>query len=241
MLTVSIRAVILYLISIIAMRLMGKRQVGQLQPYEFVLAIMIADLAASPMENVGTPLLYGIVPILTLLFLHALFTLLNVNSISVRRALCGGPSVMIRRGVLQYDEMRRMNYSLSDLLEEMRSQGYLNIAQVDTAILETGGKLSVFPRAPYAPLTPEDIHLRTQREGVPLTLILDGRIQEGHLALCGKDVVWLMEQLQKAGVQHEEAVLLASLDTRGKLYVQLKNDAENAMLFQALDAKEVSW
>ena len=165
MLTIFARTVILYFVSVVAMRLMGKRQVGQLQPYEFVLAIMIADLATAPMENVGTPLGYGLVPILALVFLHGTGTMLSMKLPGFRRILSGAPSVIMRRGVICYHEMKRMNYTMTDLLEELRAQGYLNVSQVCTAVLETSGKLSVFPFANQRPLTPEDMNLSVPFEG----------------------------------------------------------------------------
>lgn len=241
MLTVFIRTVVLYAVSVAAVRLMGKRQIGQLQPYEFVLALMIAELAAAPMEGVGTPLLYGIVPILGLLFLHGLETLLSVKSVRMRRLLSGGPSVIIRRGVIQYAEMKRMCYTVSDLLEELRGQGYLNIADVGTAILETSGKLSVFPHGNKRPLNPEDMQMDVSYDGIPMTLVVDGKVQREHLNKCGLNEQWLMKQLRPLGFLHAEQVLLASLDTQGKLFVQGKGEKENMHLVQALDEKQVVW
>lgn len=241
MLTVFVRTLILYGVSVVAIRLMGKRQVGQLQPYEFVVALMIAELAASPMENVGTPLLYGIVPILGLLLLHGVATLLSVKFMPLRRAVSGGPSVVIRKGVIQYAEMRRMCYTTSDLLEELRAQGFLNIADVCTAVLETSGKLSVFPYANKRPVTPEDMHLQVDYEGIPMTLVVDGRVQQGHLRQCGLTESWLWDRLRPLGYTRPGQVLLCSLDTRGMLLVQGKGADEKMHLIQALDQKAVGW
>ena len=212
-----------------------------MQPYEFVLALMIAELAASPMENVGTPLLYGIVPILGMLLLHGLATLLSVKSTVFRRLLSGGPSVIIRRGVIQYDEMRRMCYTTTDLMEELRAQGYLNVADVCTAVLETSGKLSVFPHGNKRPVTPEDMQLTVSYEGIPQTLVVDGRVQKEHLKACGLTESWLMDRLKPIGYSDPKDVLLASLDTQGKLFVQGKNEDGKMHLLQALDQKAVGW
>ena len=241
MLTVFTRTLILYALSVSAIRLMGKRQVGQLQPYEFVLALMIAELAAAPMEDIGTPLLYGIVPILGMMFLHGLAALLSAKSMLFRRALSGGPSVIIRKGVIQYHEMKRLCYTVSDLLEELRTQGYLNISDIHTAIMETNGKLSVFPHAQKRPATPQDLNLSPPEEGIPMTLVVDGRIQQGHLQKCGLDEAWLKNQLQAAGLPSEKSILLASLDTQGKLFIQLKAQNRSPVQIQALDAKAVKW
>lgn len=241
MLTVCVRTLILYAVSVAAMRLMGKKQIGQLQPYEFVLAIMIADLAASPMENVGTPLLYGIVPILTMLLLYGIFTLLSAKFMPMRRALSGGPSVIIRKGVIQYREMDRLCYTVTDLLEALRCQGFLNIADVCTAILETSGQLSAFPYPNKRPVTPEDLQLQADSEGIPMTLTVDGRVQREHLKKCGLREEWLLDQLKALGYQSPGEILLASLDTQGRLYVQSKRDDAGMHIVQALDEKDVKW
>lgn len=241
MLTVFTRTIILYLVSVLSIRLMGKRQVGQLQPYEFVLALMIAELAAAPMEDVGTPLLYGLVPILGLMILHGLAALFSMKSICFRRILSGGPSVIIRNGVVQYEEMSRMCYTTSDLLEELRTQGYLNIADVCTAILETNGKLSVFPHAGKRPLSPEDMQISVPYEGIPLTLVVDGRIQHEHLKRSGQSLSWLENQLHSLGISSSRSVLLASLDTQGRLFVQGKAEGDKMHLIQVMDEKDVTW
>lgn len=241
MLTVAIRAVILYLVSILAMRLMGKRQVGQLQPYEFVMALLIADLAASPMENVETPLLYGIMPILALVCLHALLTMLDVRFPFMRRLLCASPSVIIRKGVIQHREMKRLNYTLSDLTEEVRSQGFLNLAHVETAILETSGKLSVFPKCAYDALTKKDVRMYADEELIPLTLILDGKVQKDHLALIGRTENWLENCLQKAGLDGVHHVFFAALDSEGKLFIQPMGDGEMSMHLPVINKREAKW
>ena len=146
MLTVLLRATILFLSAVFVVRVMGKRQVGQLQPYELVIAIMIAELAATPMEDIGVPLIYGIVPMLTLMVLHSAFSIASVKSQRAREFLNGTPSVLIRRGVIQKDELLRSCYNLNDLLEEMRAAGILNPAEVGTAILETSGKIERVPQ-----------------------------------------------------------------------------------------------
>lgn len=232
MLTVFFRTLILYAVSVLAIRLMGKRQIGQLQPYEFVLALMIADLAASPMENVGTPLLYGVVPILTMLFLYGVLTLLSAKWMPARRALSGGPSVVIRGGAIQYAEMKRLCYTTTDLMEELRERGYLNIADVRTAILETSGQLTVFPFAAKRPLTPEDLCLEPEEEDIPLTLAVDGKLQIEHLHKRGLDESWLWKQIRPLGYSSASQLLLASLDGQGRLFIQGKGEKAPAHLIR---------
>lgn len=222
MLTVFIRVVVLYAFSVLAMRLMGKRQVGQLQPYELVLALMVAEIAAAPMENMGTPLLYGLVPILGLLVLHGICTALAFKSMRVRRLLFGIPGVVIRDGRMDIAQMQRMGYTVTDLMEELRGQGYADISQIQTAILETNGRLSAFPKTIHAPLTAEDMHMEKKETGMPHLLIMDGRVQEKHLQESGHNEAWLEGQLKKMGVRKMRDVLLASLNGENMLYVQQK-------------------
>ena len=208
MLTVFFRVVLLYAFSVIAMRLMGKRQVGQLQPYELVLALMVAEIAAAPMEDVSTPLLQGLVPIL-------------VKSMKVRRMLFGVPGVVIREGSMDARQMKRMGYTVTDLMEELRGLGYQDVSQIHTAILETNGRLSAFPKAAFAPVTTGDMQMNLPQPEPPYLLIVDGRVQKKHLQESGHDAFWLMGQLKKAQISSEKHVLLASLNSEGELYLQV--------------------
>ena len=241
MLTIFARTAILYVVSVIAMRLMGKRQVGQLQPYEFVLAMMIADLATSPMESAGAPLGYGLVPIIALVFLHGIGTLLSMRWPLFRLAVSGGPSVIMRRGAICYGEMKRVNYTMSDLLEGLRAQGYLNISDVCTAVLETSGKLSVFPFSAQRPVTPADMNLFVPFEGIPMTLVLDGQVQRDNLARCGLDERWLEKKLRPLALWPVDKVALCSLDTAGTLFAQGREKGDTAHRVEALTPEQAVW
>lgn len=241
MLTVLLRATLLFAIAVIVMRIMGKRQISQLQPFELVIAIMIAELAASPMENVGIPLLHGILPMLMLVVLHSLLALASLKSQRLRAVISGTPSVLVKKGVVQETELRRACYDLNDLLEELRAGGVLSLSDVGTAILETSGKLSVFPLADKRPLTPKDMQLTPAYEGIPLTLVLDGEVQRENLALGGLDENWLAKTLEKFGFHAPGEVFLASLDTQGILYAQGRGDKPRLRVAQALEADKVGW
>lgn len=241
MLTVLLRATILFLSAVFVVRVMGKRQVGQLQPYELVIAIMIAELAATPMEDIGVPLIYGIVPMLTLMVLHSAFSIASVKSQRAREFLNGTPSVLIRRGVIQKDELLRSCYNLNDLLEEMRAAGILNPAEVGTAILETSGKMSVFPKSAYRAATPADLNLATGYEGIPLTLVQDGEIERSNLQRGGLDESWLRRALEGLGFSEPGEVLLASLDTAGMLFVQGRGEKPQLKIVQALAPEKAVW
>lgn len=241
MLTVLVRSTILFIVAVFAMRIMGKRQVSQLQPFELVLAIMIADLAAAPMEDVGKPLLYGIAPILMLMVLHSIFSIASFKSQSLRTVINGKPSILIKKGIIQEAELEKICYDMSDLLEEIRASGVLNPADVGTAILETSGKLSVISHAQKRPLTPSDMSVQVDYEGIPLTLVLDGEIQHHNLITGGLDEKWLQNTLVSFGFKGPEEILLASLDTKGVMFVQGHGANPRLKVAQALDTQKVAW
>ncbi len=241
MLTVLLRAVILFFVAVAMMRIMGKRQISQLQPFELVIAIMIADLATIPMADVGIPLLYGILPMLTLMMLHSMLALISMKSQRLRNILSGVPSVLIRKGVVQQAELRRNCYDLNDLLEELRACGVMTPVDVETAILETSGKMSVFPHADKRPVTPKDLNLQVGYEGIPLTLVMDGEIQYQNLTTGGLDANWLNSALKAFGFQDAKDVLLASLDTQGVLFAQGKGNKPRVKIGVALAPDKVGW
>ncbi len=228
MLVVFARTVILYLLVVITMRLMGKRQIGQLQPFELVVAIMISELAAVPMQNTGIPLVNGIIPILTLLAAQLLTSFISLKSVTLRAIICGRPSILIENGKINENMLRNEMYSLNDLLEQLRSKNIPNIADVEFAILETNGQLSVIPKSQKRPATPEDFCISTKYEGLPLDLVIDGIVIEKSLKKAGLSEDWLKNELSGQGVKDVREVLFASLDTGGKLYFQLKTKREGS-------------
>lgn len=222
MLVVFVRALILYLVVIVAMRLMGKRQIGQLQPFELAIAIMISELAAVPMQNTGIPLINGLIPIATLLIAQIAMSLISMKSIRGRALICGTPSILIENGKIKEDELRKEMYTLNDLLEQLRIQSISNIADVEYAILETNGQLSVIPKSQKRPVNPKDLNLPTNYEGISLDIIIDGNIIEKNLQKAGLDEAWLNTELAKQDISNSRDVLFASLDTEGTLYCQTK-------------------
>ncbi len=224
MLIVVVRTLILYVVVIIALRLMGKREIGQLQPFELVVILMISELAAVPSENVGVPLLSGIIPILVLLSASMTFAYVSLKSERARDIICGKPSILIDRGKISEKELKRNCYNISDLLEELRLNNIPNIADVEFAILENNGQISVFPKAHKRPTIPEDFQITPPYEGLPLTIIMDGKLKKNYLDQSKKDIHWLNTQLNTQGIQRIEDVLIASLDSSGNLYVQAKEN-----------------
>ncbi len=240
MLAIYIRSLVLVCFAVLAMRLMGKRQVGQLQPFELVVAIMIADLASTPMESLDIPLWRGIIPLAATVTLHQLFTLLSLKSQRMRAFFSGTPTVVIHQGKIDAKALERLCFNLNDLLEELRTCGILSPTDVGTAIMETSGKLSVFPRSDRRPLTPHDMGLKTHYEGIPLTLVMDGKVEHSNLPLCGKDEGWLLSQLKKLGYPDVRKVLLCYLDTDGQMTVPGFGENPPAR-GSALKPEEVCW
>ena len=185
--TAVIRTIILYFLIILGIRLMGKRQIGELEPSELVLSLIIADLAAVPMQDFGIPLLMGIIPILTLLCLSAILSVLTVKSIRFRALLCSRPSVVIQDGKILEGEMRKNRFTLDELMEELREQGIADIQDVKYAVLENSGELSVLPWGRCQPPTAQQLKLKGPDEvTLPVVLINDGRVLSRNLALCGR-------------------------------------------------------
>lgn len=222
MIILVLRTFIIYLMVIIVLRLMGKREIGQLQTFELVVILMISDLAAIPSEDVGIPLLRGVIPILVLLLTNITIAFISLKSEKARVLINGVSAVIVQRGKILEAEMKKNCYNLNDLLEELRMKNVPNIADVEFAILENNGQLSVFPKSQKRPVTPEDLKINTSFEGLPHVLIMDGKLHESTLQETNKDLTWLKSQLRKHGINRIEDVLLASLDSSGTLYLQAK-------------------
>ena len=218
MMTAFARTVILYFLIMIGLRLMGKRQIGELEPGELVLTMMISDLATVPMQDFGIPLLAGVIPILTLLALSMLLSQLSLSSLRFRRLVCGTPSVLIREGVLQQEAMRKDRYTLDELLEELRGQGICDIGDVKYAVLENSGQLSVLPWARCQAPTAQQLGLEAEEDvTLPAVLINDGRLLRRNLEAQGLDEAWLREALRKEGLTSHREVFLMTLDETGRV------------------------
>ncbi len=197
MLVVFVRALVLYIIVVVVMRIMGKRQIGQLQPFELAIAIMISELAAVPMQDTGIPLINGIIPILTLLIAQLLMSFLSIKSIRARAIICGKPRVLVEKGKIVESALRKELYTLNDLLEQLRISNYSSITDVEYAILETNGQLSIIPKSQNRPLTPEDMQIKTKYDGLSIDIIIDGRVLSENLKIAGKTRRWLLDELAK--------------------------------------------
>ena len=215
------RAIILYIIVLFVMRLMGKREIGQLQPFELAISIMIADLATIPMTDTGIPISNGIVPILGLLVMHLLITLINIKSIKAREVICGKPSILIYRGRIQENALIKERFTINELQERIRAQNILNIGDVEYAILETSGQITVIEKPNKRGTIPEDFGIMPEYEGIPYDLVLDGKIQNKNLKQIGKNYQWLKKEVNKFNMEPEDA-LIVTIDGKGDFFCQKK-------------------
>lgn len=220
------RTAFLYLSVLVAIRIMGKREVGQLSAFDLVVAIMIAELAAMSMENIDMPLHEGLIPIFTLVALEIMLSFLSLKSHTIRGIVDGVPSIVIANGKILEKELRKLRYNVSDLLGQLREKDVANISDVQYAVLETSGELSVLLKADKRPVTPKDLGLPTKYEGMPTPLVFDGHIHFKNLRGLHLDRDWLLGEVRKQGLEKIEDVLFASLDTDGNLYVSEKERAK---------------
>lgn len=221
MLITFIRSVILYILVLIVMRLMGKREIGQMQPFELAISIMIADLATIPMTEIGIPIYYGIVPILGLLMMHIIISFINIRSLKGREIICGRPSILIYRGRINEKELRKQRFTINELEERLRSNNVFNLGDVEYAILETSGQITVIQKPEKRSLTPEDLGLDPEYEGIPYDLVVDGKIMVENLKQIGKNYKWLEKEIKKFNMKPKEA-LVVTIDAKGQIYCQRK-------------------
>ena len=221
MLSTFIRVIILYILVLVIMRLMGKREIGQLQPFELVVAIMIADLASIPMSDVGIPITNGIIPILALLVMHILISILNMKSIKIREILCGKPRILIYRGKIDEKALKKERFTLNELQERLRSVNIINIGDVEYAILETSGQITVIQKPDKRTTTPKDFDMMPEYEGLPYDLVIDGKVMYNNLKILGKNYTWLEKEVGKFKMKPEDA-LIVTIDGANQIFCQGK-------------------
>jgi uncharacterized membrane protein YcaP (DUF421 family) len=214
------RTIFLFLLVTLILRVMGKRQIGELQPYELVITLLISELAAIPMSSSGLPLLSGIIPMLTLLLSQLTISWWALKSNKVREFICGKPAILIERGRILEDALLATRLNLTDLLELLRIKGFANPHQVEFAILETCGQISVIPKALYKPVTIGDTGLTPPpEEAPPLLLVLDGRLIAANLKAAGFTRSSLADRLAQEGICGIDKLFFAAMDqTEGLIY-----------------------
>ncbi len=221
MLITLIRSILLYIIVLIVMRVMGKREIGQLQPFELAISIMIADLASIPMADVGIPISNGIIPILGLLVMHLIISFMNIKSMKIRGVVCGKPSILIYRGKIDEKALKKERFTLNELQERLRGNNVFNLGDVEYAILETSGQITVIQKTNKRTTIPEDFNIMPEYEGIPYDLVVDGKIMYENLKQIGKNEIWLEKQVEKFKMKPEEA-LIVTYDGKGQIFCQKK-------------------
>ena len=221
MLIIFFRSIILYIIVLIVMRLMGKREISQLQPFELAISIMIADLASVPMSDIGIPIFNGIIPICGLLLMHLLISMLNMKSLKAREIICGKPTILVYRGKIDEKALKKERFTINELQEQLRINNVINLGDVEFAILETSGQITVIKKPEKRNAIPQDFNIVPEYEGIPYDLVIDGKVMEKNLRKIGKDYNWLKKQVKEFGIKPEEA-LVVTIDGKGQFFCQEK-------------------
>lgn len=221
MLNTFVRVSIIYILVLVVMRIMGKREISQMQPFELVIAIMIADLASVPMSDTGIPIFNGIIPILALLLFQLIISIINLKSIRLRQMICGKPQILIYRGKIDEKALKKEKITINELQERLRQNNIFTLGDVEYAILETSGEISVIQKPEKRNTIPEDFNITPEYEGIPYDLIIDGRIMYDNLKKIGKDEIWLKKQVDKFKIKPENA-LIVTFDGKEQIFCQEK-------------------
>ena len=216
---VLIRTLIIYAALLLTMRLLGKRQLGEMELSEFVVASLIADLAAHPLQDIGIPMMNGLIPILTLFCCEVLIAGLSLKSIRLRTLLFGKPSILICHGCIDQREMKKNRFTLDELLQELRAKGAMDPSKVEYAILETDGRLNVILYPAETPVTAAMLELTVADGGYPMTVVSDGCVLSENLRRSGHDEPWLREELRKRQFRDSRDVYLMTVNRDGQIYL----------------------
>lgn len=219
---VFLRSIILYTFVVIAMRVMGKRQLGELSASEFVVTIMISELAAIPIQDMGIPILHGIIPIVVLVGLEFLFTFGTLKFIHFRGLLCGKPSIVVQEGRIVQKELHKNRMSVDELIEELRLKDVVDFTTLRYAILEPGGQISVVKYAAEAPPTAKEMGKNPSDMGLPVTLVCDGRYMTENINIRKLDKSWIDSWLRKNGKPLAKDIFLMTIDDAGGVFVSEK-------------------
>ena len=214
MVLVMLRTAIIYVVLLVVMRLMGKRQIGEMQPFELVITLLIAELACIPMADTSIPLLYGVVSVLAIYVLHELVTLIDLKIKPLKSVISGKPSLAINKNGIDDYQLKRNNLDVSDLIESLRAAGYFSLDCIDYALYESNGTFSALPKQDYEEM----------QTSLPLVIIDNGKFDQKNLALTGLEKAFFEDVLQREGVKHTKKVLVLTADGTGKLYLQEKGE-----------------
>lgn len=221
MVIILFRVLIVYLIVLLYLRIMGKRQLGEMQPFELVVTLLIADIASLPMTQTSMPILFSVIPLTALVIVHFLVSLISRKSIVMRRVINGKPMLVVTPQGVQYDALKELNMTMEDLMEGIRSCDYFNIEDVLYAIVETNGTINVIPKIASANVTNENLNLQLTESTLPMMLISSGKIVSKNLKIAQKNPQFVHEILKSANINSLKDVLLLTIDTEGAVYIQL--------------------
>ena len=217
-----LRAVIIYLLLILCLRFMGKRQIGELQPTELVVTILISEVASIPLEDTDSPLFFSFLPVIIIICLEVIISGISMYSVKFRRLFTGKPIIVIDDGVIDQKALKSTRVSVSDLLDNLRLKGYFDVRSVKYAVLEMNGQLSVMPKEQEAPLTASGAKLKAAKKEIPFTVISDGELIKGHFKEVGTDEKKIRDRLKKQSLELKE-VMLMTLDKDGNYYMVKKD------------------
>ena len=225
---IFIRTSIVFITLFILMRLMGKRQIGEMQPYELVITLIIAELACIPMGDPSIPLFYGIVSILTVYFLHQIVCLIDLNVPSAKNLLSGSPSIVLNKDGIDDTQLKKNNLNVSDLIESLRTEGYFALDGMEYALYEAGGNFSALPKKNYMDL----------QKSLPIMLIQEGKFDETNLLRTSKDKAYFLDVLRGQGCDEIKKVLVMTVDGNGKIYLQKRGEKYKTL---QLNWQEALW
>lgn len=221
--TLICRSLILYALILFLIRIMGKRQIGEMQPFELVITLIIADLATIPMAETTLPLIQGIIPLLTLVCLHYLICLLSRKSVFFRRIFSGKPIILLDPNGINFENLKKVNMNFNDLTEGLHSAGYFNLEELMYVILQTNGTMTILPRSAYAPLTANDLQLKKDPATLPIIIVTKGKIMKDNMELAQINESFILKHVKKVGIKNIKDILIMTINNNGKIYVQPKN------------------
>jgi uncharacterized membrane protein YcaP (DUF421 family) len=229
-----LRTLLMYAFVFFVIRLMGKREIGQLSPFDFVVAIMIAELAALPLEDTSITFSHALIPIGTLAAIEIIFSYLSLKSTWLRGVINGNPSVVVRNGQILDGNLRNLRYNVNDLLAQLRQKDITDLSEVEYAILECSGQISVVKKSQRRPVTAQDLGIETGYEGIPTPLIIDGGVLYGNLDKAKLTYQWLVEELGKHGITTPQDVIYASINSQGEFYISPRQEIKPEDLYTNL-------
>lgn len=221
MVIILFRVLIVYLVVLLYLRIMGKRQLGEMQPFELVVTLLIADIASLPMTQTSMPILFSVIPLTTLVIVHFIVSMISRKSIVMRRVINGKPVLVVTPQGVQYDALKELNMTIDDLMEGIRSCDYFNIEDVLYAIVETNGTINVIPKIASANVTNENLKLQLPESTLPMMLVSSGKIINKNLKIAQKDPEFVNEILKSGNISSIKDVLLLTIDPEGAVYIQL--------------------